>query len=270
MELYLLPPFDRLWERKDPFHAVESLEGRVFRALQGRRTLSTSIGGQKFFVKIHRGTGWWEVFKNLLSGRLPVLGASNEWRALRRLHQLGVPTMKAAAYGCRGWNPARRHSFIITEDLGDTVSLEDFTRDWLGNPPSLGLKRALIGEVACMTRTMHRGGVNHRDLYLCHFLMHREKRLETGPRLSLIDLHRAQVRSRVPRRWRDKDLAGLYFSALEIGLTRRDRLRFLITYFDKPLREILTAESTLLRRLDSKARRLAERFRRKYLPGTAD
>ena len=266
MELYLAPPFDRLWQGKDPFAAVEALEGQVFRALEARRTLCAEIAGRKFFVKIHRGTGWAEIFKNLLSGRLPVLGAANEWRALRRLHELGVPTMTAAAYGCRGGNPARRHSFIITEDLGDTISLEDFTRDWRTIPPPPRLKRALIGEVARMARTMHRGGVNHRDFYLCHFLMHKDSSPEK-PRLSLIDLHRAQVRSRVPRRWRDKDLAGLYFSALDIGLTRRDLLRFLRIYFEQPLRDILVTEETLLKQLGSKAERLAVRFRRKYSAG---
>ena len=112
---------------------------------------------------------------------------------------------------------------------------------------------------------MHRGGVNHRDFYLCHFLLHLPLDTPT-PRLSLIDLHRAQVRKQVPQRWRDKDLAALYFSALDIGLTRRDRLRFLRTYFDRPLRTLLTEESALLARLESRSAYLMERYRRKYAP----
>jgi heptose I phosphotransferase len=267
MKLFLKPPFDRLWEGQDPFAAVESLDGHVYRSLEGRRTLCARIGDRNFFVKIHRGIGWKEIFKNLLSWRLPVLGADNEWRALQRLHELGVPTMNAVAFGCRVWNPALRRSFIITEDLGETVSLEDVTRDWQEVPPPLWLKRALIREVARMARTMHQGGVNHRDFYLCHFLMQGEPRPGTIPHLFLIDLHRAQVRPRVPRRWRDKDLAGLYFSALEIGLTQRDLLRFLKVYFERSPREILTTEGSLLLRLRSKAERLAVRFRRKYAGG---
>ncbi len=89
---------------------------------------------------------------------------------------------------------------------------------------------------------MHGGGVNHRDFYICHFLLHLPVDAR-APRLSLIDLHRAQVRRSTPRRWRDKDLAALYFSALEIGLTQRDRLRFLKTYFARPLRSVLHDES---------------------------
>ncbi|HCV79271.1 MAG TPA: lipopolysaccharide core heptose(I) kinase RfaP, partial [Pseudomonas sp.] len=62
--------------------------------------------------------------------------------------------------------------------------------------------------------------------------------------------------------WRDKDLAGLYFSALGIGLTRRDFLRFLRGYFQRPLREILRDEAPLLARLERKAAALLERKER--------
>jgi heptose I phosphotransferase len=78
-------------------------------------------------------------------------------------------------------------------------------------------------------------------------------------RLSLIDLHRAQTRAQTPRRWRDKDLAGLYFSVLEIGLTRGDKLRFLKGYCQQPLRSVLRDETRLLAWLERKAGKLYER-----------
>ena len=37
------------------------------------------------FIKLHYGVGWREIFKNLLLGRWPVLGAKNEWRALAHI-----------------------------------------------------------------------------------------------------------------------------------------------------------------------------------------
>ena len=174
----------------------------------------------------------------------------------------------AVAFGRRGSNPARLESFIVTEELAPTVSLEDYCRDWPTQPPAPALKRALIARVAEMAGKMHRGGVNHRDCYICHFLLHTEptptpERL----RLSLIDLHRAQVRAgAAPRRWRDKDLAALHFSTLEIGLTARDRLRFLRAYFDRPLRDILIEEADLLAHLAREGARLTERYRRKFAP----
>ncbi|MDH3999443.1 MAG: hypothetical protein OET90_11480, partial [Desulfuromonadales bacterium] len=37
-------------------------------------------------------------------------------------------------------------------------------------------------------------------------------------------------RQKTPRRWILKDLAGLYFSSMDIGLTTRDLLRFVKNY----------------------------------------
>lgn len=264
--IYLEEPLRSLWTGQDPFAAAEALQGKVLRALEGRRTLRTEIDGCGYYVKIHRGIGWGEIFKNLLSGRLPVLGAGNEWCALERLMVLGVDTMRTVAFGERGGNPARRHSFIITEELAPTVSLEDFCRDWPQQPPSPVLKRALIRRVAEMARRMHGGGVNHRDFYICHFLLHLPVDA-SAPRLSLIDLHRAQVRTSTPRRWRDKDLAALFFSALDIGLTKRDFLRFLKIYFARPLRTLVRDEGALLEYLERESARLMARYQRKFAPG---
>ncbi|MCQ3935394.1 MAG: lipopolysaccharide core heptose(I) kinase RfaP, partial [Gammaproteobacteria bacterium] len=224
--------------------------------------------GRGYYVKLHRGVGWGEILKNLVTARLPVLGAEHEWLAIKRLTELGVDTMKAVAFGRRGSNPAKLESFIATEELAPTVSLEDYCRDWPTNPPAPALKRALVARVAEMAGRMHRGGVNHRDCYICHFLLHTEPAPSPAAlRLSLIDLHRAQVRAgAAPRRWRDKDLSALHFSSLEIGLTARDRLRFLRAYFGRPLREILVEEADLLAHLEREGRRLMERYRRKFAP----
>lgn len=267
MKLILAEPFKSLWTGRDAFAEVEKLQGQVYRELEGRRTLRTEVAGRGYFVKIHRGIGWGEIVKNLLTAKAPVLGAGQEWAAIRRLTEAGVPTMTAVAFGERGANPAKQHSFIITEELAPTISLEDFCRDWPGRPPAPRLKRALIAEVARMVGGMHRAGVNHRDCYICHFLLHTDRPVTADDfRLSVIDLHRAQTREHTPRRWRDKDLAALYFSALEIGLTRRDKLRFLKGYFCQPLRLTLREEARLLAWLEAKAERLMARYKRKYAP----
>ncbi|HEY6612081.1 MAG TPA: lipopolysaccharide core heptose(I) kinase RfaP [Pseudomonas sp.] len=270
MRLMLAEPFKSLWAGRDAFAEVERLEGQVYRELEGRRTLRTEVAGRGYFVKIHRGIGWGEIVKNLLSAKLPVLGAAQEWTAIQRLTAAGVPTMTAVAFGERGRNPAAQHSFIVTEELAPTVSLEDFSRDWRATPPDPRLKRALIRRVAEMLGAMHRAGVNHRDCYICHFLLHTDQPVSANDfRLSVIDLHRAQTRAKVPTRWRNKDLAALYFSALDIGLTRRDLLRFLKAYFQRPLRDILRDEAVLLSWLERKAARLHARYLRKYAPGAS-
>ena len=268
MKLVLAEPFKSLWAGKDPFVAVEALQGQVYRELEGRRTLRTEVAGRGYFVKIHRGIGWGEIAKNLLSAKLPVLGARQEWQAIERLTAAGVATMTAVAYGERGRNPAAQHSFIVTEELAPTTDLEQLSQNWANEPPEPRLKWALIAEVASMLGRMHRAGVNHRDCYICHFLLHTDKPVSADDlRLSVIDLHRAQVRRATPLRWRNKDLAALYFSALNIGLTRRDRLRFLRGYFaalkgQQPLRQTLSTERALLAWLQRKADALYARKQR--------
>ena len=86
---------------------------------------------------------------------------------------------------------------------------------------------------------MHGAGINHRDFYLCHFHLDLATVDDEQPRCHVIDLHRAQQRDVIPRRWQVKDLAGLYFSAMDCGLRRRDLLRFLSRYTPGGLREAL-------------------------------
>ncbi|KFX02780.1 heptose kinase [Pectobacterium betavasculorum] len=260
-------PFASLWKHKDPFLEVEKLDGEVFRALESRRTLRFTLKERSYFIKIHRGTALKEALKNLVSFRLPVLGADREWNAIHRLAERGVDTMQGVGFGQRGLNPLRRHSFIITEDLNPTISLEDYSATWLDKPPTLQEKRRLICRVAEMVRDMHAGGINHRDCYICHFLLHLPYQpTDAQFKISVIDLHRAQLRDRVPLRWRNKDLIGLYFSSLDIGLTKNDLLRFLTIYFDhQPLRTTLRQEQVLFHEALIKAKKIRERTERKAL-----
>ncbi|MFT0213459.1 lipopolysaccharide core heptose(I) kinase RfaP [Pseudomonas sp. F1_0610] len=263
MTLVLQKPFKQLWAEKDAFVEVEKLQGEVFRELEARRTLRTEINGAGYFVKIHRGIGWAEIVKNWLTLKAPVLGAGQEWRAVKRLQQLGVNSMTAVAYGEKGSNPATQHSFIITEELAPTISLEDYSLNWQVQPPQAADKHALIACIADMVGSMHRAGVNHRDCYICHFLLHTDKPFDRHDfKVSVIDLHRAQTRSQTPKRWRNKDLAALYFSVLDIGLTQRDLLRFIRLYFQQPLRQVLREEQALFKQLQKKAQKLYERKQR--------
>ena len=220
-EQYIGPELSDWFSPVQLFQQVDQLEGEVFRQVARRRTIKVSLGAENYFVKIHHGVGWGEIFKNLLQGRLPVLGARNEWLAIKALRAAGVPTMEGVLYCESGGNPALKRSAILTRSLENRISLEDYEA---GNPM---IKRYLIELVATMAKRMHGAGVNHRDYYLCHFLL--DQRSEE-PQLNVIDLHRAQLRTKVPQRWLVKDLGGLLFSALEKGMTKRDLLRFVRVY----------------------------------------
>ena len=117
-----------------------------------------------------------------------------------------------------------------------------------------------------MVREMHKLGINHRDCYICHFLLQLPFDNLTNFKLSVIDLHRAQIRDAVPLRWRNKDLVALYYSCLNIGLKDRDYLRFLKIYFQgKKLKQIFADEKELLGSIQEKAQKIKERTIRKGL-----
>ena len=103
---------------------------------------------------------------------------------------------------------------------------------------------------------MHEMGINHRDFYLCHFHLDEFSLQEPETRCYLIDLHRAQIRGRTPRRWRVKDLAGLYFSAMDCGLDQRDLLRFISHYSAGDLRAPLGRDRRLWRQVERQAGKL--------------
>ena len=255
------------WKGEDVFERLFSLQGRVYKDKDGRRTLRFSLEGQGFFAKLHTGVGWKEIIKEILQLRMPVLGAQNEWRAIKRLDGAGIQTTPLVGYGRRGLNPARIQSFVVTRELANTVSLETFCRDWAESPPPYELKKALITEVARITRTLHENGMNHRDLYICHFLLdisEGEKDVQPAGNVYLVDLHRVQVRERVPMRWIVKDIASLWFSSMDLGLTRRDLLRFVREYRNVPLKRTLKEEKSFWRRVRKRGEALYRKYQRKY------
>ena len=248
---------------------VFAMDGDTYRQAPGRRTFRFEFNGKGYFVKTHSGVGWKEILKNLISLKLPVLGAADEWHALHVLSRSGIKAPDPRAYGIQGRNPARRRSFIIMSEISNSISLEDLSYKIVHRmdsdmyqlsgeqaaPDGQGLqvysvanptrlKRKLITALADIARSLHLQGVNHRDFYLCHFLIGNDV-LKSGlsqcsaSSITLIDLHRAQIRNATPKRWVTKDLAGLYYSAMHIKLSRNDLFRFIKRYADQPLRSAL-------------------------------
>ena len=220
---------------QDPFVWVDRLQGKVFRQVARRRTLRVKLDGEVLFLKRHHGVGWLEIAKNLLAGRTPVLGAGNEFRAARALTAAGVSVPEPVAYAERGDNPASRESFILSRAIEPSISLEDMAKGWRESRPLAADRWRVLSRVAEMVTAMHNCGVNHRDLYICHFLL-RPNSYPSAPELTLIDLHRAQIRLSVPRRWLIKDLGALWFSAADTLPTRRDAYRFIRRYTNRSLR----------------------------------
>jgi len=270
-ELYLHKELAEHVGEHDPFFWVDRLQGRVFRSVEGRRTLRVKVGSKVMFLKRHRGVGWLEIVKNLAAGRLPVLGAGNEFRAARILSAAGISVPEPLGYGERGDNPATRESFILSAAVEPNMSLEQLAKSWRENKPLAIDKWRVFAEVADTVAALHSTGVNHRDLYICHFLL-RPDSYPAAPELTLIDLHRAQVRLSVPRRWLVKDIGSLWFSAADTLPTRRDAYRFICRYTGSTLRTELTdpKRAKFWTAVGTRAQQLHAEARRKGLSDFAD
>lgn len=264
---YVHPELEGLSRRLPRLEDWLGLKGDVFRRGPDRTTLRFEHDGRRYFLKAHFGAGWREIFKNLLQMKLPVLDAGGEWLAIHLLQALGVPTPSAVAYG-RGPGLADRKSFIVTRELAGMISLEEYAGGAGARDLSEALRRRrLVRQVAATARALHTNGINHRDLYLCHFLL--DPGADTHLHLCLIDLHRAQVRHRTPGRWCVKDIGSLYYSAFGAALTRHERLRFIKTYAGTTSLRTALADRRFWSRVQRRARALKKAEDRRGHPDPA-
>lgn len=206
----------------DLFETMMRLSGKAFRDVPGRKTMRVQINNKNYFIKQHVGVGWGEVLKNLLSLKLPILGAMTEVRAIQKLTVIGIATTPLVAYGQRGCNPARQQSFVLTEDLGDIVTLEDIFLAGSEAAPNMPSKAVFLQVLAQLAAKFHGAGLCHRDFYLCHFVLKKSELQVGNLNLHLIDLHRMLQNQSPNGHAVMKDMAGLYFSMLQIGLTTED------------------------------------------------
>jgi len=207
---------------ENAFDEIMQLKGRVFRDVPGRKTMRVALGGKHYFIKQHFGIGWAEIFKSLISLKKPVIGAMTEVHAIEKLTEIGIPTTPLVGYGYRGISPARMQSFVITEDLGDITSLEDLCSEWITKAPPVDLKLELIKAVAQLAAKLHGAGLVHRDFYLCHIVFKKESFKHDEVSLCLIDLHRMLLNQASHGNRVMKDIAALYFSAMDCGLKEED------------------------------------------------
>ena len=73
--IFLNKELESLFLSGDPFLVAEDIQGEVFRKTANRITKEFTFEGSKYFIKLHYGVGWKEIFKNLIKLRVPTLGA---------------------------------------------------------------------------------------------------------------------------------------------------------------------------------------------------
>lgn len=262
--LYISPSHSQILSGHKSFNSFMELNGVTYRKVHGRETLQVKINGSYFFIKKHYGINFNELIKNILSFKLPIWGARREWDAIKKLYEIGVPTTPFVAFGEKGCVFYKNQSFILTQDLGNITSLEDLCKNWTITPPKQGFKHKIIEEVANISGLIHSSGLNHRDFYLCHFCINNDYLTTNKILLYLIDLHRVGITSTISKKNQMKDLAALYFSCLNIGLNKRDVLRFIAKYQRFFESDIFRSNPSLSHKIEKRAQNLDKKFKRKW------
>ena len=167
--------------------------------------------------------------------------AFDEFSNILAFHQAGLPTMIPVAAGKRAGKVFGSESFLVTKGIKDCVTLETYAESCLKTKTFIE-KTKLIKKTALLSRKMHQSGFNHRDFYLCHLFIGTKE--YNKDELFIVDLHRVDIRKKVPERWIIKDLAALNYSAKSKNITRTDKLRFL-KYYLSTWQNIRTGQSCL-------------------------
>jgi heptose I phosphotransferase len=241
----------------DLFAGFMQLTGRVFRDVPGRKTMQITLGGRSYFIKQHFGVGWGEIAKNLISFKAPIISAMTEVEAIQKLTEIGIATTPLVAYGQRGISPASLQSFVLTEDLGDIVSLEDICADSSTYPLTEQNKQSMLITVANMATKLHTAGLVHRDFYFCHFALNRQHAVVDYEKvkqydLYLVDLHRMLLNQAPNGNAVMKDIAGFYFSAMQNGFTADELTLFKQHY--------LKQSDAFWEQVDKRARQLFNKY----------
>lgn len=255
--IYIKSEYKSLFAKFKSIDDFMRIEIDIVRNFKNRTTGRFEVKGQGFYIKKHFGCGLSAVIDEFSHIRKPHIGAKHELSALDKLKSLGIDTMSVVAFGQDGKFLPNQRSFLVTKELTNVQSLEEICRDWSIKPPSIKFKRTLIKQVASIAKKLHDNNINHRDFYICHFLLDISNGISEYEsrklKLFLIDLHRAQMRSKLPFRWRVKDIGSLYFSVLDIGIARNDIYCFIRVYAGKSLRKTFTQDKRFWKAVQKRA-----------------
>ena len=206
-----------------------------FHAKQGRSIARWIVpGGPTVYLKRHfvlpRKHGF---LATLFPGRNWSPGMQEADR-LTWVARQGIFVPRVVAAGEFLGKKAKLQSFIALEELAGMIALHEAMPIAMANLSSrefMRFKRGLVGEVARLSRELHRRRAFHKDLYLCHFYVY-EADLKVVPndwtgRIAMIDFHRLGRYKFFWAKWQAKDLAQLLYSTFDVpGINARDRVRF--------------------------------------------
>ncbi|MCK5269470.1 MAG: lipopolysaccharide heptosyltransferase II [Sedimentisphaerales bacterium] len=218
----------------------------------------TDDTGQKvvLYLKRYGSHSMAALLKRRLIRRSRAAAAVFDFTAGLNLAEKGVPVARPIAYGQQSNWLGEKRSFVIFEELPNADALERLMPRLPEQQKQYKLlqdKNELVRQIARLVRRLHENGFYHRDLYLSHIFLCRDR--YDNERLCLIDLQRVFRPLIYSRRWRVKDLAQFYFSARDY-FNETNMTNFFKAYFQS---DVLSSEKILLiRAIHRKANRIAK------------
>jgi len=197
------------------------------------------------FLKRYQDIPKLKQLKDWLIRRKRISTMTCDLQPAENLRKLGINTPRTIAFGEEWDGLFEKRSFIITEKIPHSVSLEEKLPDGFNRR-----RKNFIENLAAFIRKFHKTGCRHRDLYLCHIFCNPQSQF------TLIDLNRVFKPPFFSERYLIKDLAQLYYSALGKIFTKTDRLRFFLAYLQK--NKLSKNDRILIKKIKSKAQRMAK------------
>ena len=235
-----------------------------------------AAGGRPGVIaKVYRYPSAWARFCYRLRGTR----ARQEWFALHRFRELGLPTAAPLGIAKFGRGGRLEAEGLLLEYLVGCRSLVDALRpdreeraagltegEFLATGNLSARQRALIELVARSVRTLHDRGAWHRDLHAGNLLLD-----SSGEKISFIDLHSCWFWSRLGRWQRRQGVRELLFS-LSGTLPPEGMDAFLETYGVDALYGAVSKEALrgrVLRSIEARERtRLRSRSKRCFVSST--
>jgi len=202
------------------------------------------------FLKRYRNIPKLIQLKNWLNRKKRISAMACDLEPGKKLQELGINTPLTIAYGEKWDGIFEKQSFIITEKIPDSLSLEEKLPDSFFKN-----RKKFIKNLAGFVRKFHDTGFRHRDLYLCHIFCNLQEQF------TLIDLNRAFKPFAFSQKYLIKDLAQLYYSAPGDTVTKADRLRLFLAYQQKE--KLTKYDKAIIKKIKLKALRMA-RHDKKY------
>jgi heptose I phosphotransferase len=205
----------------------KNLHKKDLPSYRNRIEITTPSCKKKLFLKRFINPPVFVQLKNFLCQKRRISLAGAELKPIFYLQKKDINVPKVAAFGQKWRNTFECKSFIITEQILDSDSLESRLPDcfYMGSQNSFERKMDFIKSLAEFVRKFHKTGFRHRDLYLCHIFYNHQDNIFT-----LIDLARVFKPLLLSKRYLVKDLAQLFYSSPFEYVSKSDRLRFYLYY----------------------------------------